>query len=66
MADLLSAQGISGEKVLLITPSSEGTQVKLAASNQEITMLLEKGLSIADAALSYTMPPKIEQLSLFK
>jgi predicted ATPase len=65
-ADLLSDKGISGEEVLLMTPSPEGTQVKLASSNQEIKMLLEGGLSIADAALSHTIPPKIEQLSLFK
>lgn len=65
-ADLLSDQGISGEEVLLMTPSPEGTQVKLVSSNQEIKMLLEAGLSIADAALPHTIPPQIEQLSLFK
>lgn len=65
-ADLLSDKGIGGEEVLLMTPTAEGTQVKLASSNEQITMLLEAGLSIADAALPLTAPPAIEQLSLFK
>lgn len=65
-ADLLSDKGIGGEEVLLMTPTPEGTQVKVASSNKQITMLLEGGLSIADAALPLTAPPAIEQLSLFK
>src|SRR6476469_3603637 len=65
-ADLLSDKGIGGEEVLLMTPTPEGTQVKLASSNEQIKMLLEGGLSIADAALPLTAPPAIEKLSLFK
>jgi hypothetical protein len=49
-----------------MTPTPEGTQVKLASSNEQIKMLLEGGLSIADAALPLTAPPDIEQMSLFK
>ena len=65
-ADLLSDKGIGGEEVLLMTPTTEGTEVKTADSVAEIKMLLEGGLSIADAALPHTVPPNIEQLSLFK
>ncbi|MEG3885315.1 AAA family ATPase, partial [Microcoleus sp. herbarium19] len=65
-ADLLSDKGIGGEEVLLMTPTPEGTQVKVASSNEQITMLLEGGLSIADTVLPLTAPPAIEQLSLFK
>lgn len=65
-ADLLSDKGIGGEEVLLMTPTHEGTQVKLGSSDEQIKMLLEGGLSIADAALPLTAPPAIEQLSLFK
>jgi predicted ATPase len=65
-ADLLSDKGIGGEEVLLMTPTAEGTQVKLASSNEQIKMLLEGNLSIADAALPLTAPPAIEKLSLFK
>jgi len=65
-ADLLSDKGIGGEEVLLMSPTPEGTEVKTASSVAEIKMLLEGGLSIADAALPHTVPPNIEQLSLFK
>lgn len=65
-ADLLSDKGIGGEEVLFMTPTPEGTQVEPASSIDEIQSLLEGGLSIADAALPYTIPPDIEQLSLFK
>lgn len=49
-----------------MTPTPEGTQVTLASSDEQIKMLLEGGLSIADTALPLTAPPAIEQLSLFK
>lgn len=65
-ADLLSDKGIGGEEVLVMTPTPEGTQVTVASSDEQIKMLLEGGLSIADTALPLTAPPAIEQLSLFK
>lgn len=65
-ADLLSDAGIGGEEVLLMTPTDEGTKVELASSIQDIKLLLEGGLSIADAAVPDTVPPQIEQLNLFK
>jgi predicted ATPase len=65
-SDLLSDKGIGGEEVLLMTPNVEGTTVETGSSDQNIKLLLEGGLSIADAALPRTIPPKIEQLTLFK
>jgi predicted ATPase len=65
-ADLLSDKGIAGDEVLLLMPGQEGTQVQLASSNKEIRALLEGGLSIADAALPYTVPDNIGQLEIFK
>lgn len=65
-ADILSDKGIGGEEVLLMTPSAEGTKVELASSIAEIKQLLEVGLSVADAALPHTVPPNIDQLTLFK
>lgn len=64
-ADLLSDKGIAGEEVLLLTPSVEGTKVDLASSIQEVKHLLEGGLSVAEAALPRTTPPKANQLDLF-
>ena len=65
-ADLLSDPGIGAEEALLLKPGPEGTQIELASSIQEIKLLLEGGLSIADAALPHTIPPAIEKLSGFK
>ncbi len=64
-ADLLSDKGIAGEEVLLLTPSVEGTKVDLASSIREVKDLLEGGLSVAEAALPRTTPPRANQLDLF-
>lgn len=65
-ADLLSDMGIGGEEVLLLTPSVEGTTVELASSIKEVRLMLEHGVSIADAALPRTIPPEVSQLDLFE
>lgn len=57
-ADLLSDNGIGGEMILMLTPSREGTQVRLSSNDKEIKMLLESGLSVADAILPRTAPQK--------
>jgi hypothetical protein len=49
-----------------MTPTAEGTKVESASSIKEIKLLLEGGLSIADAALPLTIPPAIDQLTLLK
>lgn len=64
-ADLLSDKGIGGEEILLLTPSSEGTTIRVSSSINEVRILLESGLSPADVILSQTHPLKIEELSLF-
>lgn len=65
-ADLLSDKGIGGEEVLLLLPSAEGTDVRVASSIREIRDLLEGGLSVADAVLSRTVPRDARQMVLFK
>ena len=55
-----------GARVLLLTPSEEGTKVELASSIEEIRDLLEGGLTVADAALPRTVPSDILQLDLFE
>jgi predicted ATPase len=59
--DLLSDKGIGGEETLLLTPGEEGTVVEDVASKAEIRKLLESGLSVGEAALSYTAPPEISR-----
>lgn len=63
--DLLSDKGIGGEEILLLTPSSEGTTVTVSSSIEEVRLLLENGVSPADAILSRIHPNNIEELSLF-
>ncbi|UZQ55059.1 AAA family ATPase [Trichothermofontia sichuanensis B231] len=64
--DLLSDSSIAGEEVLLMTPTAEGTQVEVASSIEEIRILLEGGLTIADAVLPRVAPTQVEELSLFR
>jgi len=61
--ELLSDKGISGEEVLLLTPTSEGTEVKVASTIKEVRDLLESGLSPAEAIIPLT-EPKNSQLLL--
>lgn len=65
-ADLLSDNGIGGEEVILLTPSVEGTEAKLAADILDVRTLLEGGLTIAEAVLPRTVPPRLSQLVLFE
>jgi predicted ATPase len=64
--DLLSEKSIGGEEVVMLTPGQEGTNAQLASSSDEVRILLEAGLSIADAALPSTIPPQLSQLDLFQ
>ncbi|HLP90560.1 MAG TPA: AAA family ATPase [Nostocaceae cyanobacterium] len=63
-ADLLEDPGIGGEELLLLTPSSEGTQVTIASSIDNVRDLLEGGLSVAEAVLPLTKPSEINQLEI--
>ena len=63
--DLLRDEGIGLDEVLLLEPTSEGTDVKTASSFNEIPALLEGGVSLADAIIPKTRPEKLEQLTLF-
>jgi predicted ATPase len=63
--DLLRDDGIGLDEVLLLVPAKEGTEVKTAASQQEIRDLLEGGLSLPDAVIPKTRPERAAQLTLF-
>jgi len=60
--ELLTDKGIGGEEVLLLTPTSEGTDVKVAASIKEVRDLLENGFTVAEAVLPRTEPKNIQGL----
>jgi len=64
-SDLLRGEGIGIDEVLLLLPSSEGTQVQPASDFQEVRILLEQGMSMAEAVIPKTRPEKAHQLPLF-
>lgn len=63
--ELLSDESIDPSEVLMLIPTSEGTQVLTAKSDQQVEALLEGGMSVADAVLPRTAPAKSVQLALF-
>lgn len=64
--ELFSDKGISAEEVALLKPhGSEGTEVALASSKETIRLLLEGGMSMAEAVLPMTAPESVAQLALF-
>lgn len=63
--ELLSDEGIAAEEVLLLQPTTESTEVRLASTIPEVRSLLEGGVSMADAVLPLTAPPEAAQLALF-
>jgi predicted ATPase len=64
-SELVSDKGIGGEEVLLLSPSREGTKIQVCSDVEEIRLLLESGLSIADVAIQRTEPEQAFQLELF-
>jgi len=63
--DVLGGPGIAPDEVLLLRPTNDGTRVEVGKDVAEIQVLLEGGLSIAEAIMPYTRPPQAEQLSSF-
>ncbi|MFQ5630811.1 MAG: AAA family ATPase, partial [bacterium] len=61
--DLLSNHGINGEEVLMLTPKSEGTEVKNINSIRDIVALLKAGMSVGDIVIPKTTPKDISQIS---
>lgn len=64
--DILSNAGISGDEVLLLTPSMEGTEVKRISEIQDVRQELEAGLSVADSIFPISEPENIDLISQLK
>lgn len=65
-ADLLVDRGIAPSEIVLLVPSSEGTDAQVAANHREVSLLMEKGMSPGEAVLPLNRPSEIEQLALFE
>ena len=63
--DLLRDNGIGLDEVLLLRPGLEGTTVSAARERGEVKLLLDSGLSMAEAVMPLTRPERAEQLTLF-
>lgn len=63
--DLLSDEGIAPEEVVLLVPTENGTEVRRAVDDSQVRTLYESGLSMAEAVLPQTAPPRVQQLALF-
>lgn len=64
--ELFGDRGIKPSEVALLRPMGhEGTVVELAADKQEVRLLLEGGMSMADAVVPMTAPATLEQLLLW-
>lgn len=61
--DILSNEGISGDEVLLLRPSAEGTNVIRISDIDEVRNELEAGLTVADSVLPMTRPEDIDNMS---
>lgn len=60
-ADLLSDKGIGGEEILMLIPSREGTEIKIASHLPDVVALLQSGFSPAEAILPKTVAPNMAQ-----
>lgn len=65
-SDLLMDSGVAPEEVVVLKPSSEGTETSLAASITEIKALIRGGMSMAEIIIPRTYPEDIAQLKLFE
>ncbi len=62
---LLADRGVALDEVHLLASVHEGTQVKTAIDVQQIKLLLEGGITVAEAVFPYVRPSRSNQLSLF-
>jgi predicted ATPase len=64
--EMLSDKGIGADEMLLLHPSSEGTEVESGNENSNVVALLAAGLSAAEATLPMVGPIRPERLAQFE
>ena len=64
-SDLLRDEGIGLDEVLMLRPGREGTEVSSASRIDDVSILLDKGMSLAEVIIPQTRPQKGSQLTLF-
>lgn len=63
---LLSDRGVALDEVHLLASAHEGTTVQTAVNNQQVRLLLQGGITVADAVFPIVRPSNSRQLSLFE
>jgi hypothetical protein len=63
--ELLKDEDIDPAEVLLLQPDRDGTTVRPAADFADIRLLLEGGMTLAEAIIPKTAPENAQQLALF-
>jgi len=63
--NLLQDEGIGLDEVLLLEPGAEGSLVHSADSIKDIRLMLEGGVSMADAVIPRTRPEKVHRMTFF-
>lgn len=61
--DLLSDPGIEPREILLLEPSGEGTEVTPVSEIEDLSRLMQAGLSAGEVVLPRTQPAQLELLS---
>jgi len=64
-ADLLSDPGIGLDEVFVLTPGDNGTTILQPGQRADIRAMMEQGISLPEALLPLSRPPKPEELPLF-
>ena len=64
-SDLLRDGGIAANELLMVIPSSEGSQIEVGVNITQVKELLETGLTAAEVAIPRTRPANAAQLCLF-
>jgi predicted ATPase len=63
--DMFIDSGVGAHEVLVVTPSSDGSQVRVSASIPEVQHVLAANESLAEAIMPLTIPPNVFELPLF-
>lgn len=61
--DILSNQGIRSSEVLFLENTSNGTSVCSLKDNPELKLLVDSGLTVADAVLTRSIPSDVTKIS---
>ncbi len=58
---LLTEEGVDGREVLVLSPATEGTDVRRASEVSEIRTLLAAGLTVGEVVLPRTRPAEVDR-----